>query len=120
RFAGWGGACSGTGSCRFVPRANDVVTAAFVYEGLRPLFLALEGGQGSVTVSPGGDRCEDPSGAGQSCTFWYTRAGGLTLRAAAAPGFRFGGWGGSCPAPGACRLVLSNTPTVPAISAPAP
>lgn len=50
-FAGWSGACSGTGDCALVMSANRSVTATFTVEGSSLATLSGSCGSGAVTVT---------------------------------------------------------------------
>lgn len=91
RFAGWGGACAGTGACDVTVSGAVSVTARFVPEQPRTLRVDLTGrGSGTVTSSPEGIRC------GDACTRAFARGTTVAVRAEADDGSRFVSWGGDC------------------------
>jgi hypothetical protein len=110
-FSGWGGVCSGTGSCFITLDADTAVTASF---GLlrRNLSVSIRhdgGGTGSVASDPPGISCDEGTCSG---SFVLGRA--VTL--SAAPGSaRFVRWSGACSGPGTCRLAMTTDATVGAV-----
>jgi len=107
-FAGWSGACSGTGSCTLTMNADQSVTATFT---LIPetLDVSLSGaGSGSVTSAPVGISC------GSTCSDsfdWGTR---VTLTPIPATGSSFSGWTGACTGTGTCRVTMTEAQSVTA------
>ena len=90
-FAGWSGACSGTGACTLVFDSDKNVTAAFdLVPTPRGQLLVRTRGRGRIASSPGGIAC------GSKCAAEYALGTSVVLRAAPARGHRFAGWGGSC------------------------
>jgi len=87
-FGGWGGACSGTGSCVVTLSKDTSVTATF---NLTPvLTVTLAGtGQGTVVSSPAGIDC------GQTCTAGFPSGSQVTLTATPASNSTFAGWAGA-------------------------
>ncbi|MBL9014318.1 MAG: InlB B-repeat-containing protein, partial [Myxococcales bacterium] len=108
-FAGWGGACTGTGACTVTIDAAKSVTAAFTLMQF-PLTVALTGaGTGTVTSSPAGISC------GADCTESYDYNQLVTLTAAPALGSTFAGWsGGGCTGTGSCTVTVTAATTVTA------
>lgn len=109
RFAGWGGACSGTGVCRVSMTSMQSVNAMF--EAIPSYTLTVnKAGEGQVLSSPAGIDC------GSDCSEAYIENQQVTLSAAPAAGFRFGGWLGACSnATGDCTVTLSANQTVGAV-----
>ena len=110
-FAGWGGACSGTGACNLTMNSNQSVSATF---NLTPvvttyhLTLSTTGsGSGTITPSPVGTSC------GTNC---YSYASGTAVKVAesAGSGSTFAGWGGACSGTGACNLTMNSNQSVSA------
>ena len=112
-FAGWGGACSGTGVCVVTMSAAQSVTATFNL--LNTLTVSLTGtGSGSVTSSPAGINC---AGA---CAAVYAANTPVTLTAAPSAGSTFAGWsGGGCSGTGGCVVTMSAAQSVTARFDPA-
>ena len=110
-FAGWSGACSGTGKCTLTLTSAAAVTAGFtkVAEAKRTLSVSRSGnGTGTVTSSPTGIDC------GTACSHTYPSGARVTLKASTAKGSRFAGWSGACAGSGACTLTMSASKSVKA------
>ncbi len=92
-FAGWSGACTGSGSTCTVSLANDAsVSATFNATGTRTISLT-KSGNGTVSSNPAGISC------GAACTVTYVsfNAGtAVTLTATPDAGYVFSGWTGAC------------------------
>ena len=109
-FAGWSGACTGTGACTVSMTAARAVTATFNSSTTTyALTLTKAGtGAGTVTSSPAGISC------GSSCSANYASGTSVTLTAAAASGSTFAGWSGACTGTGACTVSLTAARAVTA------
>ena len=103
-FIGWSGACSGSGSCDVVADADKQVTARFDRAAPPPqgkhLLSVVINGLGSVSSTPAGIDC------GAVCSASFDENTSIALVPAAAPGFRFDGWGGGCRGGGGCTITL--------------
>lgn len=115
-FTGWGGACSGTGSCAVVMNGNQTVTATFTPPpSTNQLTVNKIGtGAGTVTSTPVGISC------GNSCSVSFPTGSMVTLNAAADAGSIFVGWSGGCGGTGSCSVVMNGDQTVTAEFAAAP
>jgi hypothetical protein len=101
-FAGWSGACAGTGLCEVTVLAAKSVNATFS-RPLIPLSVTLPvTGGGSVTSTPAGITC------GTLCTATFQEGTTVTLMASPAPGYAFDGWSGACSGTSPCVLTLST------------
>src|SRR5262249_21326066 len=110
-FAGWSGACSGTGTCTVTMNGNKNVTATF--NAAFTLTVSKSGtGTGSVTSSPAGISC------GSTCWASYQKGKKATLTASAGPGSRFTGWSGACSGTAKCSVTMTGPQTVGAIFSP--
>ena len=111
-FAGWSGACSGTGVCNVTLMQNISVMASFSTSPV--LTVALGGtGTGGVTSNPSGINC------GQTCSASFDPNTLVTLTATAAANSSFAGWtGGSCGSGPTCVVTLSASEKVTAIFNP--
>src|SRR5205823_11441025 len=89
-FAGWSGACTGTGSCVVTMSAAQSVTATFDLPTFALGVSTTGTGGGAVTSSPAGINC--PS----ACTATLTQGAQVTLTAAPNASSTFGGWSGAC------------------------
>jgi len=113
-FAGWGGACSGTGSCAV--QANSTVTARFIVPAATNRLTVNKGGSGTGIVT------SDPSGifCGNVCTTVFETGRTVTLSATPTNGSAFIGWTGSgCSGTGACIVAMGADLTVTATFAAA-
>lgn len=107
-FTGWGGDCSGTGSCIVTMDQARAVSATFEPEG-ESLTVRLEGnGSGQVTSSPGGIDCPG------TCTATFSAGTVVDLNAAPDPGSEFLNWAGDCTGSG-CQITLDQSRDVTAI-----
>jgi len=108
-FAGWSGACSGTGTCTLSMTQVRSVTATFNAASLVSLTVTKAGtGSGTVTSSPAGINC------GTTCTAGFGGNAAVTLTATPATGSVFAGWSGSCTGTGSCALQMNQTRSVTA------
>ena len=109
-FAGWSGACSGTGNCTVTMNANQAVTAAFnLTVTVNPTLTITTSGTGSGTVSP--------SPAGTSCgSGCLSFAAGTVVSLTASPntGSTFAGWSGACSGTGSCTVSMNSNQAVTA------
>lgn len=103
-FAGWSGACSGTGSCTVTMNSDTSVTASF---DLPTLTVSKTGiGTGTVTSSPSGISC------GSDCTQDYNKGTSVTLTATADSAWDFIKWTGSCSgSQTTCSFTMSTDTT---------
>jgi hypothetical protein len=109
-FAGWAGACSGTGSCVLSMSANRAVTANFTANTTYGLTFS-KSGNGTVTSSPSSLNC----GAGCSSSIVNFSAGTVVaLTAVPDEGQKFTGWGGACSGTSTCTLNMTAARTVSA------
>jgi len=105
-FAGWSGACSGSGACSVTMDADKSVTAHFAVKTTFDL---------AVAVAPAGGGSTDPAVGVHS----YGAGAVVSVTAAPAPGFVFAGWGGACSGTGCCTVTMDADKTVTASFAPA-
>lgn len=111
-FAGWSGACTGTGACTLVIDGAKSVTATFTLSTSTTTFtltLTKSGtGSGTVTSSPSGIACNS------SCSAAFASGTTVTLTAAATTGSTFTGWSGACTGTGTCTVTMSRARSVTA------
>lgn len=89
RFAGWGGACSGTGTCNVTVSSATNVSAQFIAR--QALTVATVGsGAGVVTSLPLGIDC------GATCVAQFDRGTSVMLTAQSNADAYFVGWSGDC------------------------
>jgi hypothetical protein len=117
-FAGWGGACAGTGGCDLTLDSDRDVSASFVPstppppppppppEGQHRLTVVVQG-KGRVTSSPAGLDCDSAT-----CTADFPSGTSVALAATASSGFNFDGWGAGCSGAGGCSVRLSSDSSV--------
>lgn len=110
-FAGWTGACRGTGTCTVRLSAARTVTAEF--QQAQVVVITKTGsGSGAVTSRSPGVSCT--VSASTPCISWHPRSQVITLQAAPARGSRFVGWMGACTGTGRCVIpaVADSTGTL--------
>jgi Divergent InlB B-repeat domain len=109
-FAGWSGACTGTGSCTVTMNAAQSVTATFNKSvTMYKLTVAKIGtGRGTVTSSPAGINC------GTVCSASYASGTVVTLTATPSAGSTFSGWSGACTGKGSCSVTMTAAKSVKA------
>jgi phospholipase C len=110
-FAGWSGACTGTGTCSLMASANASVTATFNTAAANNFQLSVQlagTGTGSVSSSPAGITC------GSTCTASFASGTAVTLSATPATGSTFAGWSGGCTGTGTCSVTLTANTSVTA------
>lgn len=109
-FAGWTGACSGTGSCTVTMDTVKSATALFMLNP-QTLVVTVSGG-GSVTSSPAGISCQ----AG-TCAATFD-LGATVILTATEGGSPFSGWTGACTGLGSCAVTMNALKSVSAQFAP--
>ncbi len=112
-FAGWSGACTGTGDCFVIMDAGKTLTAQFVPVVLE---VALSGAGAGKVVSSGGE-----IDCGSTCSAAFTRGADVTLTAVPGTGSAFSGWSGDCAgAAPSCTLTMDGPMSVTAAFGIAP
>jgi uncharacterized repeat protein (TIGR02543 family) len=107
-FAGWDGACSGTGACNITMDAAKGVAARFT--AVVPTTQAL-----SVAISgTGGVGFSDGSSCAASCSKSFNTGSSVTLAAAPATGYTFAGWSGACTGTSSCTVTMDAAKSVTA------
>ena len=115
-FAGWSGACAGTGTCVVTMDVARDVAATFA-PMRRTLTVSTAGsGTGTVNSSPAGIAC------GPVCSATFDHGAQVTLTASPGAGSAFAGWSGGCTGTGSCVVSLGADVSVTATfqSAPPP
>ena len=107
-FKGWGGACSGTGSCSVTMNSAINVSATFVTS--RTLTVTnLNPPGGAITSFPAGINC------GITCIQDFEANSTVVLTATPLTGFTFAGWAGDCTgAATTCNVLMSGAKAVSA------
>jgi hypothetical protein len=104
RFGGW----TGSDTCSKLDLVCDLtlVDPAFVHASFVPRDVPVRvavRGRGRVVSAPAAVACP------RRCFAAFRYGTALTLRAVAAPGWRFAGWTGSCRGTSPCRLSLTGS-----------
>jgi aryl-phospho-beta-D-glucosidase BglC (GH1 family) len=109
-FAGWSGACTGTGTCTVSMASAQSVTATFNPSANNNTLTVTKAGAGTgtVTSSPAGISC------GSTCSASFASGTSVTLTAAATGGSTFAGWSGACTGTGTCTVSLTAGQSVTA------
>ena len=97
-FAGWTGACHGTGACELTPGYDVSVAATFRPATPRRLQVSLNGA-GAVRSDPPGIDCP------RSCAADFPEGTAVSLQPTPADGWSFNGFDGACSGT-ACRIEL--------------
>jgi len=112
-FAGWSGACSGTGTCKVMMVQSKDVKATFNGMGVATYTLSVTGtgtGSGIVKTPTGFSpaiNCTITSGTRSgTCSASYTSNTSVSLASTATTG-SFDGWGGACSGTGSCVLAMT-------------
>ncbi len=111
-FAGWGGDCTGMGTCEVVADHAVSVTATFERLVFDLTVTKSGGGRGTVSSMPAGIDC------GSSCSAGFEIGTEVTLAAEAEPGFTFEGWTGDCTGLGSCMVSMDAAKDVEAVFSP--
>jgi uncharacterized repeat protein (TIGR02543 family) len=117
-FTGWGGACTGTSTCRVAMTADKSVTATFASTAPTSHTLTLSvAGDGTVKTSAG--TCTGVAKQTKVCPLEFAPATKVTLTATPAKGQAFFGWTGACKGGAStCSLMLSASAATTATFAP--
>jgi len=108
-FAGWSGACSGTGSCVLTLNANSSVTATFNKPTSATLTVTVTGtGAGTITSTPAGIDC------GASCSVTFSPGTQVVLTATPSDNSYLVDWGSPCSGDGTCTLTLNSDESISA------
>jgi hypothetical protein len=109
-FAGWSGACTGSGACEISMDQAHLVSATFTQPALQALTITLEGsGSGNVESTPAGIDCLIERGATSGiCSASFPFGTILELTAAARSDHTFSGWAGACSGISICRVTMDQ------------
>jgi hypothetical protein len=100
-FAGWSGACTGTGTCQVTMNAARAVTAEFMLNTYALNVTKSGAGSGMITSSPAGISC------GSTCSSSFNQSTVVTLTATPDVNSSFTGWsGGGCSGTGTCTVTM--------------
>jgi Divergent InlB B-repeat domain len=117
-FTGWGGACTGTGTCHVTMTTDKSVTATFASTAPTSQALTIEvSGAGTVKTSVG--TCAGVAKSTKSCVQEYAPGTKVVLTATHAKGQAFFGWVGACKGgANTCTVTLTTSLAVTATFAP--
>jgi hypothetical protein len=107
-FAGWSGACTGTGACSVTMDAAKSVGATFTANAGPFTLTVSKSGTGTVTSTPSGIAC------GTTCSASFASGTVVSLAATPDSGSTFAGWGGACSGTGACSVTMNSAQSVSA------
>jgi len=103
-FAGWSGACLGTGSCVVTVDGAKLVSASF---SLNTYAVSVsKTGTGSGVVTGAGIDC------GSTCSINADHGSSVTLTATASADSSFAGWSGPCSGTGSCTVSVASALSV--------
>jgi hypothetical protein len=121
RFVGFGGACSGTGSCTVEMTSERSVTATFELPTSVTVSVSRAStstSTGAVVFGPSNSRCLITlSGTSGACSIDVPPGTSITFTIDPSLGFPFFGWGGACAAFGTnpvCTVTASSNLSVTA------
>jgi uncharacterized repeat protein (TIGR02543 family) len=100
-FQGWGGACTGTGTCSLTMNSDQSLTANFT---TATYTLSV-----SVVGTPGGRVTSSPSAidCGSTCSGNFAAGTQVNLIATPESAWGFSGWAGGCSGIGGCTLTMN-------------
>jgi hypothetical protein len=109
-FTGWGGGCSGTGTCKVTLNTSIATIATFTLEQLTLTVTRSGTGSGTISSVPAGINC------GDTCSAAFDFGTSVALTAVPADDVsRFIGWsGGGCSGNTSCAVALTSSTTVTA------
>jgi phospholipase C len=106
-FGGWGGGCSGSGTCNLTLVAAASVTATFnPGDGLTVVMAGT--GMGTITSSPAGISCPT------TCSASFPQNSQVTLSETPGTGSTFAGWSGACTGTATCSVTVAAAESVTA------
>ena len=108
QFAGWTGACTGTGACNVTLDTSKSVTATFNLPTYTLTVAHAGTGTGRTISNPAGINCT------ADCVQAYNAGTSVTLTAGASVGSTFAGWSGACTGTGTCTVQMSQARAVTA------
>jgi len=100
-FQGWGGACSGTGTCSLTMNASQSVSTSFSSATYTLSITVVGNPGGRVTSSSSAIDC------GSTCSAVFTAGTQVTLLANPDNAWGLAGWGGACSGIGGCTVTMN-------------
>jgi hypothetical protein len=107
-FIGWGGPCTGTGTCTVVMDSTKSVTATFLPQPETLTVSRTGNGNGVVSSSPAGIDC------GTTCSTSFDYGSSIILTVTPSIGSSFAGWSGACTGIGTCTASMTAARSVSA------
>jgi hypothetical protein len=109
-FAGWGGACSGQGTCTLTINSHQTATANFAQiPSGNPLLTITVTGGGTVATNPSGMTCST------TCSYPFPTGTAVSLIPIANTGQIFTGWSGDwCTGQSGCMVSMTSDKSVAA------
>ncbi len=106
RFAGWSGACTGTGACTLTLDDDKAVVATFEPDPADPrlpkdLTITFAGSGAGTVIDNRQAACS------ATCSRKADAGSVVTLTAMPVPGVTFDGWSGDCSGTGTCQVTMS-------------
>jgi hypothetical protein len=111
QFIGWGGACTGTGTCQLTSNLPEDISVTATFDLLPPQTLTVSktgNGSGTVNSNPAGIAC------GATCNNTFAATSTVTLTPTSANGSSFTGWSGDCTGMGMCQVTMNAARNVTA------
>jgi uncharacterized repeat protein (TIGR02059 family) len=117
-FTGWGGDCTGIGTCIVTMDKAKSVIATFDSGSSSSNYtltvLGAGSGAGSIKSAPTGIDCTVLASTPTVCSAPYASSSVVALTAAAAANNTFVGWGGDCTGTGTCVVTMDKAKNVTA------
>jgi hypothetical protein len=105
-FAGWAGACSGSGSCVVTINESLAVIATFDVKVITLSVTTNGAGSGTVASVVGDILC------GPTCSAQFAFGTSVALTATPDAGSTFSGWAGACSGTGSCVVKMNESQAV--------
>ncbi|HRP06959.1 MAG TPA: hypothetical protein PLL69_00595 [Gemmatimonadales bacterium] len=113
-FAGWSGACNGSGQCQVTMNGARAVSAVFELPARQLVVGGGGSGAGRVVSSPAGIDCSIAAGVASGACSAPFEDGALVLLTATATSGSFSGWSEACTGTAPCQVVMTEARAVTA------
>jgi len=107
-FTGWGGACTGAGTCKVTMSEAKSVTATFDLESTPEFELEVN----TAGTGEGEVQCKVGVGPEEPCEAQYEEGTEVALVPVVEIGSEFSGWSEDCTGTGACALTMDEAHSV--------
>jgi hypothetical protein len=114
-FAGWSGACAGTGTCVVNSNVAATINVTAAFDLVQATLTVQFAGLGSGEIST-----EDLAFCQSNCTFMVTPGTQIALFAFPHTGSVFSGWSGACTGTQTCLVTMDTNKTVIVTFSPPP